>query len=539
MDHPWLRHYPQRAPHEIEVGYGNLAELLIATAARHPEYVATTLNDVDITYGDLNRKANGFARACQDLGIGKGDKVALLLPNTPTYVIAFFGLMKIGAVVANVNVSASGAELTRFLAISQATAIVSLDIFIQNFYKVWKETKIRTVLIHSVIGLEKKLALEEEAPRPLIFNEQVEAHSTDEPPLAAGGSDLAVLQFTSGSTGAPKAAMLTHRSIIASVLQLDLWVDVEARDNAAVICIIPFFHVFGLSACMVLSVLKGYRMILMARFDWFDLLPMISVVEKYKPLSFPAVPSLWAALLSSPKVTRDLLAPIKVPTSGGAPLPSWVRKKYRELTGGPIYVAYGLSEASSATHFAPFPQGAPEGSIGVPLPGTDVRIVDIETGNIDLAAGEVGELMVKGPQIMAGYYNAPELNAMALREGWFHTGDLARSDEEGFFYLVDRKDDLIIVGGFNVYPSEVEEVLRKHPAVKDVAVIGTADRLRGQTVTAYVVPQENTSPSKEDLLALCRASLLDYKVPKVIHFREAIPRDPVGKPLHRMLRLEK
>ncbi len=350
--------------------------------------------------------------------------------------------------------------------------------------------------------------------------------------------DLAVLQFTSGSTGTPKAAMLTHRSVISSVVQTIAWVNVVESVNDAVLCIIPFFHVFGMNACLNLSVQKAYRMILVPRFDWLDLLPLIDMIDKYKPISLPAVPGLWSALMMSSRVTKELLMPLRVPVSGGAPLPPKVADQYHTLTGRRIYVAYGLSEASSAAIFAPYPEGAPAGSIGLPLPDTDCRIVDIETGE-QLPDGEIGELSIRGPQIMKGYYGNDELTAKTLDGGWLHTGDLARIDEKGFFYLVDRKDDLIITSGFNVYPSAVEDVIQSHAAVKEVAVIGVPDRLRGEAVTAYIVLQDNEQADRDEILAHCRKNLPDFKIPRAVHFVRQIPRNPIGKPLKKMLTPEK
>jgi long-chain acyl-CoA synthetase len=364
----------------------------------------------------------------------------------------------------------------------------------------------------------------------------VTAHGHDEPVWACEPDDLAVLQFTSGATGKPKAAMLTHKTIVANIMQTLAWVNAEEAGNDAVLCIIPFFHVFGMNACMNLAVCKGYRMILVPRFDWLDLIPLIAMIETYKPISLPAVPGLWTALLMSSRATQDLFSPLQVPVSGGAPLPSKVGEQYEALTGHKIYVAYGLSEASSAALFAPFPQGAPPGSIGLPLPDTDCRIVDMDTGMTELPPGEVGELTIQGPQVMRGYYGNPALTAKVLRDGRLCTGDLARMDKDGFFYLVDRKDDLIITSGFNVYPSAVEDVLIAHPAVKEAAVIGTPDRIRGQAVTAYVVLEEGQKADRDAILAFCRDRLPDFKMPRMIHFVGQIPRNPIGKPLKKSLK---
>jgi long-chain acyl-CoA synthetase len=294
-----------------------------------------------------------------------------------------------------------------------------------------------------------------------------------------------------------------------------------------------------MSACLLISVLKGYRMVLLPRIDLMDILSLMETLKTYRPISFPAVPSLWTAILSlPPEVAREHLSPIRMATSGGAPLPQWAHERFEELTGKRIVEAYGLSEASSATHFVPYPRGGPIGSIGVPLPDTEAKIVDRETGNTECGAGEIGELVVKGPQIMQGYWNNEALTSSALRKGWLHTGDLARMDQDGFFYLVDRKDDLIISSGFNIYPGEIEEVLRKHPKVKDAAAVGVPDRIKGQAVVAVIALKPGVEADKQELLKYCKDNMPDYRLPRAILFKEEIPRDPAGKILRRMVRQE-
>ncbi|MBA4395669.1 MAG: long-chain fatty acid--CoA ligase, partial [Desulfobacca sp.] len=303
------------------------------------------------------------------------------------------------------------------------------------------------------------------------------------------------------------------------------------------LCVIPFFHVFGLSACLLIAVLKGYRMVLLPRIDLMDILSLLKMLETYRPISFPAVPSLWAAILSLPsEAAKTQLTSLEVASSGGAPLPTWVQEKFEDLTGRKIMEAYGLSEASSATHLTPFPGGGPKGSIGIPLPDTEARIMDLETGQRECAVGEIGELVVKGPQIMKGYWNNLELTAATLKNGWFYTRDLARRDKEGFFYLVDRKDDLIISSGFNIYPSQIEDILDKHPKVKDVAVVGIPDRIKGQTVVAVIVLEEGLTAGKGEFLKYCQERMPDYRVPRAILLRPEIPKDPAGKVLKKALR---
>ena len=540
MNKPWLKHYEGHVPPSLTYPEVPIDRFLSNTVDRHPDHVAMSFNEVHFTYKALNERVNRFAHALLKLGVEKGDRIALLLVNSPTYVFAFFAVMKLGAVVVNLNVGIHGEELARCLNDSGVKAIVTLDLFAQGVYAVIKNTGVKTVILHSVFGLEKKMTLEQGVPQPLVFQDVVaSAETAEEPAIRVLPGEVAVLQYTSGSTGAPKAATLTHNNIVASVIQSETWVGISDAGNAAVLCVIPFFHVFGMSACLLISVLKGYRMVLVPRIDLMDILSLMETLKTYKPISFPAVPSLWAAILSlPPEVAREHLSSIRVATSGGAPLPRWAHERFAELTGRRIVEAYGLSEASSATHFTPYPRGGPLDSIGLPLPDTEAKIVDRETGNTECGAGEIGELVVKGPQIMQRYWNNEALTSAALRNGWLHTGDLARMDQDGFFYLVDRKDDLIISSGFNIYPGEIEEVLRKHPKVRDAAAVGVPDRIKGQSIVAVIALKSGVEADKQELLKYCKDNMPDYRLPRAIILKEEIPRDPAGKILRRMLRQE-
>jgi long-chain acyl-CoA synthetase len=537
---PWLDRYEKHVLPSIPYPNIPIQRFLMDTAAKHPDFIAISFNELEISYQELNERVNRFATALQKAGLEKGDRIAFLLVNSPTYVIGFFAAMKIGAIVVNLNVGIQGEELTCCLNDSGAKAVITLDLFSLNLYRVIKKTKVETVILHSVLGLEKKILREEGAPPFRLYQEVLASiPSSSEPAVSVSSEDIAVLQYTSGSTGAPKAAILTHANVVASVMQSDSWVGIKGAGNAAVICIIPFFHVFGMSACLLISVLHGYKMVLLPRIDTLDILPLMKLLEKHRPVSFPAVPSLWAAILSlPPEAARNQLAPIQIATSGGAILPPAVHEKFEKLTGKRIIEAYGLSEASSATHMAPYPRGAPWGSIGVPLPDTDAKIMDLKAGENECLAGETGELVVKGPQIMQGYWNNRDLTAATLRNGWLYTGDLARMDKDGFFFLADRKDDLIISSGLNIYPGQIEEVLKKHPKVKDAAAIGIPDRIKGQTILAIVVLEEGTQGEKEEFLSYCKGNMPGYRVPKNILFRNDIPRDPAGKVLKRILRQE-
>lgn len=534
----WTLQYAPHVPRTINYPQIPVHQFLVETAGVHPDYVAMTFNDTHTTYAELNGKVNRLACALAQKGVRKGDRVALILVNSPTYVIAFFAVLKLGAIVVNLSVGIAGEELASCLNNSGAKAVITLDLFAPNIYKIIQQTGVQSVILHSVFGLEKKISLTEGMPAPQIFNDLLAAADhAGEPTVQVFPEDVAALQFTSGSTGTPKAATLTHANLVASAIQSDVWIGTTDAGNAAVMCLIPFFHVFGLLACLLISVRKAYRMILLPRIDLMDILSLMKLLETYQPISFPAVPSLWNAILSLPDEKAKIhLTSLKVASSGGAPLPGFVQERFTQLTGRRMMEAYGLSEASSATHMTPFPQGGPEGAIGLPLPDTQARIMDMETGLQECKVGEIGELVVKGPQIMRGYWKNEELTAAVLRDGWFYTRDLARRDQDGFFYIVDRKDDLIISNGFNIYPGQVEDVLKSHPQVKDAAVIGAPDRARGQAVVAVVALKDGALPDKEEFIRYCKENMPDYRVPKTIYWRDEIPRDPAGKLQRRILK---
>lgn len=537
MNRRWTAQYDQPIGEPLDYPEIPLQELLGRTARAHPGWVATSFNDIDMTYGQLDQRSNQFAWALRELGVLPGDRIALLLPNSPTYAIACYGVFKAGGAVVNANVMTRGPELSRILSHTGARVVVTLDLFLGGVLEGTAQSSVDHIIFHSVFGAERTLDLNAVRPRLATIADLLGRHPIDPPPLVNGPDDLALLQLTSGTVGAPKAVMLTHRSLVANVWQLNRSRRPPSADNPAVICILPFFHIFGFTVCLQLSVLQGFRMVLVPRFDVASVAPLVPLLEKYRPVSFPAVPVLWAVLAAQGESMREILSGIEVPSSGGAPLPASVQEQFRSLTGHAIMEAYGLSEAPS-THL--FPPNRPErpGSIGIPLLDTDARIVDAETGERELGVGEVGELAVKGPQIMCGYWQDQALTARTLRSGWLYTRDLARMDEEGYFYLVDRKDDLIITSGFNVYPSEVEAALLRHPAVREAAVVGAPDAVRGEVVVASVVLRDGMAATAAELLAHCREQLVPHKVPRTIRFVAEIPKQPTGKAIRRLLRTD-
>jgi long-chain acyl-CoA synthetase len=416
--------------------------------------------------------------------------------------------------------------------------VITLDLFLKNVTDIVQASAVKQIVIHSVFGMEKELKNLDQLPPLHHVNDLIEKHKDKPCNNESHQDDTAVLQYTSGVTGLPKAAILTHRSIVSNLVQIDSWNPIKTKENRAVICIIPFFHVFGMTICMHVSILSAYQMVLFPLFDWSSIINILDAVRKYKPISFPAVPALWAALLSSTDTRRTDLSSIEVASGGGAPLPITVQQHYHELTGKHISQAYGLSEVSSTALISPFYNGRVSESVGLPLPGTDVKIVDIETGTKDCRIGEIGEIVVKGPQLMKGYWQDEARTRQTRKGDWLFTADLGYMDEEGFFFLVDRKDDLIISRGYNVYPSHVEEVLLKFPGIKEAVVVGMDDPMRGQAITAFLVAATEPKPDRKDLSRFCHQHLPEYQVPRTFKFRDQLPKNKIGKPLRRILKTE-
>jgi long-chain acyl-CoA synthetase len=346
-------------------------------------------------------------------------------------------------------------------------------------------------------------------------------------------SDIACLQYTGGTTGTSKGAMLTHANLTTNAYLATDWLTLGQHGAEVMVAALPFFHIYALTCVMIACVMGGGSIIILPR---FELRAVLNVIRKYHPTLFHGVPTMYVAMNHAPHLERYGLSSLRVCMSGGAPLPVEVREKFEALTGRKLVEGYGLTETSPVTHINP-PTGSPKvGSIGLPIAETEARIVDLDDGERELAVGEIGELIIRGPQVMQGYWNKPEETAHVLRDGWLHTGDIARKDADGYFYIVDRLKDMIIAGGFNIYPREVEEVLWEFPKIREAAVIGVPDSYRGETVKAFVVLQPSTSATADEIIAFCRSRLAAYKVPRVVIFRDSLPKSSVGKYLRRELR---
>ena len=549
MDRPWYAFYDEGVPREVEYPEVPLYELMRRTAEAGPNKQAIDFLGRRMSYGQLWEETRRFARALQDLGVQPGDRVAIMLPNSPQFVVAFYGTLLAGAVAVNTNPLYTPRELSHQLRDSGAETLVILDLLWPRYEEVAGEVPVKRVVttgIQDYLPFPKNWLFPLKAKKEgtwVHLPQRPERHdwrsvlkAPPEPaPRKVGADDLALLQYTGGTTGVSKGAMLSHRNLISNVYQIDAWEPGQVWKNGVMLGVIPFFHVYGMTVSMNYSVMRGMKMVLLPR---FDIAEVVAAIEKHGVTHFPGVPTMYVAFNTFPGIENRNIRTIKVCLSGAAPLPVEVATKFEELTGAKLVEGYGLTEAAPVTHCNPLYGKRKVGSIGLPFPSVDAMAVDPE-GN-PLPPGEVGELAVKGPNVMMGYWNRPEETAQTLKDGWLFTGDVARMDEEGYFYIVDRKKDMIIAGGYNIYPREVEEVLYQHPAVKEAAVVGVPDAYRGETVKAFVVLKEGYEGQvdEEELRAFAKERLAAYKVPKLWEFREELPKTAVGKILRRMLRKE-
>lgn len=542
----WTRYYDEGVPATIAYPDVPLHAFLDETARRMPDAVGTIFFDAALTWRAVSELADRFAAGLQAMGVRKGDRVALILPNCPQYVIGFYGALRAGAIVVPCNPLYTSAELGHQLADAGAVVAVVLSRTYPALRDALPRTAVREVVVANIKDyMPARLRL-----LFTLFREKKEGHRVRLAPghrtwkaaLGLGArpapvdvrpADLAALLYTGGTTGVPKGAMLSHRALVANALQSRSWYPRTVAGRTRALAVMPFFHAYGLTVVMNEGVHGGYALLLIPR---FDLELILKAIQRHRPQLFAGAPRIYVAINNSSLAKQYDLSSIEACISGSAPLPVEVATEFERVTnGGRVVEGYGLTEAGPVTHCNPILGRRKVGTIGVPFPDVDAKIVDLETGRRDLPVGEVGELVVRGPNVMDGYWNAPLETALVLRDGWLHTGDVARVDEEGYFTIVDRKKELIIVSGYNVYPREVEEVLYAHPAVLEAGVIGIADAERGEVVKAVVALRPGAAASQAELIAHCARSLARFKVPAIVEFRPELPKTLVGKVLRRAL----
>jgi long-chain acyl-CoA synthetase len=563
---PWLSSYPPDVPHSLApFPERPMWSLLEESARNHPDSPAVAFPVAPmarrLTYRQLKEEAERFARALRSLGIEKGDRVGLVLPNSPQYVVAFYALQRLGAVPVGNNPLYTQREMTHQLTDAGIDTLIVLDLLYPLIGKIRQEVGLKRVIVTEIgdyLGFpinrlarvkQKREAQKEGHPWPpvpaghevLRWSDLMRNASGDLPDLDVDPrEDVAVLVYTGGTTGVSKGAMLTHFNMVSNALQTGAWFTDVRDGEEGIMAVLPFFHSYGLGAVMTMAISRAMKLICLPR---FELEQALKAIDKEKATLFPGVPRIYIAINESPETRSYDLSSIRACFSGAAPLPVAVAEKFREITGGRLVEGYGLSETSPVTHINPIYGKAKFGTIGLPIPDTDCKIVDLDDPEKEVPVGEDGELCIAGPQVMKGYWNKPEETTDMIRthsDGirWLHTGDIAKMDEEGYFQIVDRKKDMIIVSGFNVYPTDVEQVLYRHPKIEQVSVVGVPDDRTGEAVKAFVVLKEGEQASEQEILEWARDErhgLTGYRAPKKVEFREELPTTMVGKVLRRVL----
>ncbi|MEW6059651.1 MAG: long-chain fatty acid--CoA ligase [Actinomycetota bacterium] len=558
---PWFEHYAPGVPRTLEP-YPEMSvfSMLEASARRFPDRPSMAWFGRHMSYGFLLREVERFSAVLAGLGVEKGDRVGLVLPNCPQYVIAFFATARLGGVVVGNNPLYTKREMEHQLRDSGCEVVVLHDMFHPNFSDVFPRAGVREVVVTKItdyMSLPLRLAA------PIKFRREAKHEGKPWPYVAPGSqvrwwkelmatagpappativdpkNDPAGFIYTGGTTGASKGAMLSHFDMVANAVQIRAWFRTVVDGEDAMMCALPFFHSYGMTTQLNFGVLAAAKLVLEPQ---FNVQTVLKDVAKEKPSLFPGVPRLYQRLNDAPETAKYDLRAIKACVSGAAPLPQAVAAKFHEMTGGAQVVeGYGLTEASPVTHANPIDGEVRPGTIGLPLPDTECKVVSLEDPDVEFGPGAAGELCIRGPQVMLGYWNRPEETALTIRNGWLHTGDVAVMDSEGYFRIVDRIKEMIIVSGFNVYPTEVEEVLFRHPKIQKVCVAGVADEQTGEAVKAYVVLRAGETATAEEIVAWCRdpaQGLAGYRVPKQVEFRDSLPETMIGKVLRRVLQEE-
>lgn len=560
---PWVRHYEPGVPQTIEIPDVPLYQLLVDSAAKFPDHVATRLVlkylkfglviQSKMTYRELNEASDRFATALQALGVRQGDRVALMLPNLPQYVIAYFGTLKAGGVIVNTNPIYTPRELQHQLHDSGAETIVMLSGLYQRLAQIREQTAIKRIIIADVpdtLGWPFKRLVERQvrstgmmttlpaSPDIHSFSELLRTYPPQPPQVNYSPDDVILLQYSGGTTGVPKGAMLTHRNLVANSYQMDAWFTKIEYGKEKLLGALPFFHVYGMTVGMLLSIFSGGELIIVP--DPRNTDHVIEVIAREGVTLYPGVPTMYNAINNHPRQAEFNLRSVKACLSGGTALPVEVATRFEQITGGRLVEGYGLSESSPVASANPIYGERRAGSIGLPISNTLIEIVALEPDAdgeyATLGPGEEGELVIYGPQVMKGYWNNSEETARTINsKGGLHTGDIAKMDEDGYFYIVDRKKDVIIASGYNIVPREVEEVLFTHVKIMEAAVAGIPDPKRGETVKAYIVLKEGQTCTVDEIRTYCKEYLAPYKVPTLVEFRKDLPKTQIGKVLRRLL----
>jgi long-chain acyl-CoA synthetase len=548
-DKPWLKSYEKGVPEFVDYEEICMPDFLDRSARDFPEIDALIFQGYRQTYKELKEMVARFATCLVDFGVKKGDAVAILLPNLIPCVAAYFAIMKVGGIAVMNNPLYSDVELEHQFNDSGSKVLITLDLLGNRMIDLRPKTKIKQIIYTSIgdylpfpksllfplVAKKKKLAADvKEAHDVYKWKDCIAKYAPNPPSVKIDFEDVAMYQYTGGTTGVSKGVMLTHANLSKQVQQIAAWIPKFKRGKERMLGALPFFHVFGLSTAMNLSICMGWINILVPKPQTE---PLLEAIGKFKPTFAPLVPTMYIGMLNHPNIKKTDTGCIKGCFSGSAPLPVEVIHDFEKVTGAVIIEGFGLTETTPVTHVNPFAGGVRKvGSIGVPISDTLCRIVDLDDGVSEMPVGEPGEMIVKGPQIMKGYKGMPDETANTLRDGWIYTGDIATMDEDGYFYIVDRKKDMIISGGLNVYPRDIDEVFYENPKVQEACAIGIPDPKRGESVKVFVVLKEGESATEEELIAFCKGKLAVYKLPTEIEFREELPKTNIGKILRKDLK---
>jgi len=548
---PWFKFWPEGVPKSIDYPNVPLSDLLKTTARDYPNHTAIVYFDKPMTYGELDVAVDKLATALADLGVKKGDKVALYLANMPQFVIAYYATLKIGAIETAISPLYKDREVEHQLADSEAETIVVLDALYPIVERVMDKTKLKRIIVtglgeympsmRATLGkLLGKIPSHKVQRKPNVhfFQELLSKYPASPPKVTIDPKeDLAALQYTGGTTGTSKGAMLTHLNLVSNAVSCAAWLR-GTTGGETFLTVLPLFHIYGMTTGMNAPIFLAGKMVMLPK---FDMKMTLDAIQKNNVTCFCGAPTMYSMLLADPSFSKYRLSSVRFCISGSAPLPPEVQRKWMDATGGVLVEGYGLTESSPVTHCNPLDKTMKTvnvGSIGLPWPDTDAKIVDIETGTKELPTGEAGELMVKGPQVMKGYWNMPEETANVLKDDWLLTGDIGRMDPDGYFYITDRKKDLIKYKGYSVYPREIEDVIYEHPAVKLCAVVGKPDPVASEIPKAFIVLKDGATASEQDIEAFVNDKVAPFKAIREVEFRTELPMTLVGKVLRRVLQEE-
>lgn len=552
MEHrPWFKYYDKGVPHSLAPYPEHPLHTFLENSARDfPNHTAVLFKGHRLTYRELNEATDRLAAALAALGVKKGDRVVIFMPNSAQFVISYYAILKAGGIVVATNPLYSPREMEHQFNDCGAEIALVMSNFYHRVKEVQPKTPLKRLIVTNikeylppVLRLLFTLAKEKKDGHrvelrdgDLWFQDLLRQYTPDQrPKLEIGPDDIALFQYSGGTTGLSKAAVIPHRALVANTLQIKAWLVDNQPGKEVYLAAIPLFHVYGMVAVMSICIALAGALVMVP--NPRDIADLLDNINKYHPTIFMGVPTLFNAINNHPDVQAGKvnLRSIRACISGSAPLLLETKKRFEALTGGKLAEGYGLSEAPTATHCNPMYGLNKEGSIGLPFPDVDCKIVSLDDGVTELGVGEIGELVLTGPQLMRGYWQMPTETANALREGWLYTGDIARMDEDGYFYIVDRKKELIKASGFQVWPREIEEVLATHPKVQEVGVAGIPDPYRGETVKAWIVLKPGETATPEEIREWCQDKLAKYKIPTHIEFRSELPKTMVGKVLRRVL----